>query len=265
MRFELAFYLVNHWLIALAMVAILVVAGETGFRRGSVKRDADESFRSLMTGIGAATLGLLGLLLGFTLAMAISRWDARRAVLVDESNAIGTLNLRAGLFEQPVRDELRASLRQYTAARIVLGGSRDDLDKWRAARKKSETLHGRMWSSVERAGARETSPAKLSSLIASTNELIDLHELRLASIENFLPASLLLLLVSVAAVTIYFLAWAFGAAGHGGRGAILSLALLIVVILFLIMDLNRPQRGEFQIGVDTLERVQESISMSATQ
>ena len=264
MYFELAFYLVNHWLIALAKLAILVVAGETGFRRGSRKRDAAEPFRSLMTGLGAGMLGLLGLLLGFTLSMAIGRWDVRRAILVDESNAIGTLHLRAGLFEQPVRDELRASLREYTAARITLGGSRDDPDAWRAARTKSETLHSSIWSSVERAGARETSPAKLSSLITAANELIDLHELRLASSENFLPASLLLLLLGVAAVTMYFLAWAFGAAGHGGRRAILSLGLLIVVILFLIMDLNRPQRGMSQIGVDTLERVQESISGSAT-
>ncbi|MGI9519755.1 MAG: hypothetical protein ACR2NP_22060, partial [Pirellulaceae bacterium] len=77
---------------------------------------------------------------------------------------------------------------------------------------------------------------------------------------NFLPASLLLLLLGIAAVSIYFLAWAFGAAGRGGRVPILSLGLLIGAILFLIMDLNRPQRGSFEIGVETLERVQESIS-----
>ena len=42
-----------------------------------------------MTGIGAAMLGLLGLLLGFMLSMAIARRDARREVLIDESNSIG--------------------------------------------------------------------------------------------------------------------------------------------------------------------------------
>jgi hypothetical protein len=264
MGFELAFYLIDHRLIALAMIAVLVVVCEIGFRAGSGKRDAPDSFRSLMSGIGAAMFGLLALLLGFTLAMAISRWDARRDVLVDEANAIGTLSLRAGLFEQPVRDELRTSLREYTDARIALGASGNDLDAWRAARKKSETLHSNIWSAVERAGTRETNPAKLTSLITAANELIDIHELRLASRENFLPASLLLLLLGVAAVAVYFLAWSFGAAGHGGRLAMLLLGLLVGTVLFLIMDVNRPQRGTFQIGVDTLERVGDSTSGSAT-
>ena len=101
-------------------------------------------------------------------------------------------------------------------------------------------------------------------MITATNELIDIHELRLASVENYLPASLLLLLLGVAVASIYLIAWSFGAAGHGGRAAILSLALLIVAILFLIMDVNRPQRGTFKVGVDTLERAQDSISGSAT-
>ena len=264
MNLDLVFHRIDHYLIALAMVALLAVACEIGFRAGSRRRDAPETFRSLMSGIGAAMFTLLALLLGFTLAMAIGRWDARRDVLVDESNAISTLSLRAGLFEQPIRDELRASLREYADARIAMGSAGDDLDVFRAARKKSETLHSRIWSTVERAGTRETSPAKLSSLIAAANELIDIHELLLAAVENFLPASLFVLLLGVAAVAIYFLAWSFGAAGHGGRLAVLLLPLLIGTVLFLIMDISRPQRGTFQVGVGTLERVRGGISESGT-
>jgi hypothetical protein len=264
MNFELAFYQLDHRLIALAMVAVLAVACELGFRTGSRQRDASEQFRSLMNGIGAATFGLLGLLLGFTLAMAIGRWDARHDVVVAESNAIGTLSLRAGLFEQPIRDEMQASLREYTDARIELANSVDDRDAWRDARQQSEALHAKIWSMVEQAGAREASNAKLSSLITAANELIDIHELRIASVENFLPASLLLILLGVAAVAIYFLAWSFGATGGGGRVAILLLGLLIGTVLFLIMDVNRPQRGTFQMGVATLERVRDSISESST-
>lgn len=264
MGFELAFYLIDHRLIALAMIAVLAVACEIGFRAGSRKRDAPDSFRTLMSGSGAAMFGLLGLLLGFTLAMAIGRFDARHAVLVDESNAISTLWLRAGLFEQPVRDELRVSLREYTDARIAQGTFRDGLGARLAARKKSEMLHSTIWSAVERAGKSETNTAKLSSLITAVNELIDIQELRQASIENYLPAPLLLLLLGVASVALYFLAWSFGAAGYGGRVAILLLGLLIGAILFLIMDVNRPQRGAFKVGVDTLERARGSISGSAT-
>lgn len=260
MGFDLAFYLLDHWLIALAILAVLVVASEIGYRAGSRKRGMPESDRSLMSGIGAAMLGLLGLLLGFTLAMAIGRWDERRDIIVNESNAIGTLWLRAGFLEEPARDELRKTLHEYTDARMVLGGSRDDLETWRAARAKSEMLHAQIWSAIERANSPGLNPAILSSLITAANELIDVHEMRLSSIENYLPVSLLLLLLGVAAVSISFLAWAFGAGTHGSRKAILMLGVLIAALLLLIMDLNRPQRGMISVGVGTLERVQNSIA-----
>jgi hypothetical protein len=64
MGFDLTFYLIDHRLIALAMVALLAVVCEVGFRAGARKRDASETFRSLMSGIGAAMFGLLALLLG---------------------------------------------------------------------------------------------------------------------------------------------------------------------------------------------------------
>jgi hypothetical protein len=260
MGFDLAFYLLDHWLIALAMLAILVIASEIGYRAGSRKRGMPESDRSLMSGIGAAMLGLLGLLLGFTLAMAIGRWDERRDIIVNESNAIGTLWLRAGFLEEPVRDELRKTLHEYTDARIVLGGSRDDLKTWRAARAKSEMLHAQIWSAIERANRPGLNPAILSSLISAANELIDIHEMRLASIENYLPVSLLLLFLGVAAVATSFLAWSFGAGTHGSRKAILMLVVLIAAVLLLIMDLNRPQRGMITVGIGTLERVQNNIA-----
>ena len=212
-----------------------------------------------MSGTGAAMLGLLGLLLGFTLAMAVSRWDERRDVIIDEANAIGTLRLRAGLLESPLRDDLRDALRDYTDARIALGGSRNDRTALRTARSNSESLHTSIWSVVERANQPGRSPAVLSSLITAANEVIDLHELRLASIENYLPAPLFLLLFTVASVSLGFLAWAFGAANQGGRAAIVALGLLIGSVLLLIMDVNRPQRGRIEIGIESLERVRETM------
>jgi hypothetical protein len=260
MSFDMGFYLMDHRLVTLAMIALLVAAGEIGFRRGSRKQESKEAVRSLMSGTGAAMLGLLGLLLGFTLAMAVSRWDARHDVIVDEANAIGSLWLLAELLEDPLRDDLRDELHEYTDLRIALGGSRGDIAALRAAQRKSQLLHASIWSAVERANQPGRSPAVLGALISAASELISLHELRLAFIENYLPAPLLLLLFSVAAVSIGFLAWAFGAANQGGRIAIVTMVLLIGAVLLLIMDVNRPQRGRIEIGIDSLERVQKSMT-----
>lgn len=261
MDFRLAFYLMDQWLLTLVMCGVLLGASEVGYRAGVRRRGIPESDRSLMSGMGGAMFGLLGLLLGFTLSMAIGRWDVRRDVIVSESNAIGTLSLRAGLLDEPLRGDLRDALGEYTQARIVLGSSYDDLDAWRAARTTSEGLHERIWTVIEAASELELSPAVLSSLITSANEVIDLHELRLASIENYLPASLLFVLIGVASMAVGFLAWSFGAGDRSGRKAVLLLSLLITVVLLLIMDLNRPQRGMIEVGVDALERVGESVGL----
>ena len=53
----------------------------------------------------SATLGLLVLIIGFTFAMALSRFEARRDAIVNEANAIGTTALRARLLPQPHRTE----------------------------------------------------------------------------------------------------------------------------------------------------------------
>ncbi len=261
MSFDLVFYLIDQRLVALVMVVLLVAAAEWGFRLGSRRRESQDSFRSLMSGTGAAMLGLLGLLLGFSLSMAVSRWDARQAVIVEEANAIGTIWLRAGLIEAPLREDLRNTLREYADDRIALGGSRSDREALRAARDESEALHASIWSVVERTNQPGQSNAVLSSLITAANDLIDIHELRIASIENYLPAPLFLMLLTVGAVAMSFLAWAFGAANQGGRIALLTLGLLIGAVLLLIMDVNRPQRGRINIGVESLERVAKTMAV----
>ena len=262
MQFDLGFYLIDHRLIFVVMLAALVIASEGGYRAGARTKDAPDSLRSLMSGTGAAMLGILGVLLGFTLSMSIARWDVRRDVVVDESNAIGTLWLRAGLLEEPLCEELRSALREYTDTRIALGGSRGDLDALQAAQSEGVALHAKIWSIVERANQPETSNAVLSTLITAANELIDLHELRVASIENFLPAVLILLLPGVAAVAVASLAWSFGATSDRGRTPVFLLTLLICAVILLIMDVNRPQRGQIKVGLTTLERTQESIAPS---
>ncbi len=255
-----AFYLLDHRLIALGMIVLLLVACEIGYRLGLAREGASDTQRTLMSGIGGAALGLLGLLLGFSLSMAISRWDARHAIIIQEANAIGTLSLRAGLLEEPLRDDLRDSLRAYTEARIALGGPRKHPEALRKARKESEDIHAEIWSVVKRANIPSTTNATLASLIGAANEVIDVHELRLSSLQNHLPSALFYLLLSVACFSVVFLAWSFGAASQRGRTPIILLALLVGAVLLLIMDVNRPQRGIIEVGVASLERTEKSIS-----
>ncbi|VIO80374.1 hypothetical protein CI1B_84050 [Bradyrhizobium ivorense] len=59
-----------------------------------------------------AVLGMLALMIGFTFAMALSRFDARRDALMNEANAIGTTVLRARLLPSPYSQEVLGLLRE---------------------------------------------------------------------------------------------------------------------------------------------------------
>jgi hypothetical protein len=257
--FSLAFYLTPILVIGGAAFVVLLVASEIGWRLGHGGDVENDSFRTLVGGIAGATLGILGLLLGFTLSMAIARFDARRAVIVDEANAIGTLWLRAGLLDAPLRTELRDALREYADARIALGRVGSDLERLRAARRRGGDAQHTVWSVIERAARTSSSPAVASALITSTNEMIDLDELRMASLENYVPAQIMLLLVGVAAVAFAFLGWSFGAAEQRSTISMVLLALLVTTVLAVILDISRPHRGLIRVSDQSLVRARQAM------
>src|SRR5215469_2478248 len=70
--------------------------------------------------IVSGVLGLLALIMGFTLAMSVERFEARRQVVLEEANAIGTAYLRSQLLGEPHRTRLSRLLVEYTDNRLVL-------------------------------------------------------------------------------------------------------------------------------------------------
>ena len=104
----------DEWLIFATLLGLLFLATEIGFHLGRrVPTGINEHTRSQITMIQAAALGLLALLLGFALSMSISRFDARRQLVVEEPNAIGTTFLRAQLLPEPQRTQVFNRLRPY--------------------------------------------------------------------------------------------------------------------------------------------------------
>src|SRR5678816_4308391 len=68
--------------------------------------------------VEGSLLGLLALLLAFTFSMSAARYDARRAILIQEANNIGTAILRADLYEPSERAAFREDLKEYVETRI---------------------------------------------------------------------------------------------------------------------------------------------------
>jgi hypothetical protein len=102
-----------------ATIAIVLLSIEGGRCLGLHRRRRSEEEKEGPVGaIVAATLGLLGLVLAFTFGLAASRFDARRQIVVEEANAIGTTYLRAGLLPIDRGAKTRMLLSEYVDARL---------------------------------------------------------------------------------------------------------------------------------------------------
>src|SRR3954471_24015928 len=71
-----------------------------------------------MGSIEAAILGVMSLLLGFTFSLAVSKYETRRHLIVEEANYIGTAILRCDMYPDSIRNPLRADFREYLESRI---------------------------------------------------------------------------------------------------------------------------------------------------
>src|SRR5262249_37334265 len=154
----------------------------------------DERARSYEVTLQGAILGLLGLLLGFTFAMAVSRFDNRKRLVVDEATALGSAFLRARLLPEPEQSEVTKLLRQYLDARMELtrgnpaASSREELTE-RAAR-----LQGLLWAQAVRATEQDRQAVATGLFVQSLNDVIDMAGKRDAALANHVPESVLLLL-----------------------------------------------------------------------
>src|SRR2546430_2311690 len=91
----------SQWIVFVALVILLVALSELAWRKGLAQsRKKSEADKDSGT-VRSAVLALLGLLLGFSFAIASARNEARRELLVEEANSIATTARRAELLPQP--------------------------------------------------------------------------------------------------------------------------------------------------------------------
>lgn len=164
-----------------------------------------------MGGVQGAVLGLLGLLLGFTFAMSVGRHDARRGMVVEEANAIGTAWLRAGLLPGDYPEPVKALLRRYVEIRLAGREVADNQVKLAEALAASAEVQDALWAHAE-AAAKEAPNAVVVSFINALNTMIDTDVKRVA-VGIHIPVTVWVLVVFVAAFGCFISAYGSGAQG----------------------------------------------------
>lgn len=260
------FFEQNSIVIAGLVLALMVAAIELGFRvgRGS-GRATPSSAHAHIGAIQASLLGMLALLLGFTLSLSLQRFDSRSQALVDEANAIGTAWLRAHLLPASVRGEALQRMQRHVDLRVeaaaidmvhpdarrkLLDQSRENLDN--------------LWGLALQAAELNPSPVVTGLFIQALNEMIDAFGRRDAALGRHVPQEVLLLLFGTFLLTGGVVGYASGVAGHRPSLATHVLVLLIVILAFVILDLDRPRRGLIRVDQTKLLEVQSAMHAAQT-
>lgn len=247
-------FLLNHPLVfSVITLALLWIASQVGayFRKQSLDEGMDEEHFSLILG---ATLTLLGLMIGFTFAMAVSRYDQRKGYEEQEANAIGTEYVRLDVLSAANAAELRALLRDYLDQRILYYSSRDS-ELLRQARVETSQLQSELWSEVTASATAQPSP--LSALaLSGMNDVLNSEGYTEAAWRNRVPLAAWILLISIAVYCNFLL----GYRAHGKTSMLLLVLPIALSISFsLIADIDSPRNGVIRVYPQNLESLADSL------
>jgi len=197
--------------------------------------------------IEGAVFGLIGLLVAFTFSGAATRLDARRHLIIDEANAIGTTYLRLDLLPPEPRRALQRRLRDYTDARLELYRSLHDSAKVQAALGRAAALQLEIWHEAVAGMSAAPVPQVVVPLLTAVNEMIDMSSQRLAAARIHPPAVVYWLLGLVSLLCALLAGYAMGANASRSWLHIVSLAAVLAITLYVIVDLEYPRLGLFQV------------------
>jgi hypothetical protein len=245
------------WAVFVLSVLLVLAMVETGYLLGAWRhrhwRQEKESASGPLSG---ATLALLGFMLAFTFGSAASRFDARRQLVLTESNAIGTAFLRTDLLPEEQRAASRALYVRYVDMRLAATRGADMSD----AIAESERIQGQLWAiAVAALNARPESEA-LGRYVEALNAVIDVHAERVqVSVRTRIPGAIWAGLYLLAAFAMAMVGYAAGMSETTRTPAVLTLAIAFSLVLWLIADLDRPQRGLLRVDQYPMEQLRHSM------
>ncbi len=238
---------------ALGLFAGMVLLLEIGRRFGRRRQAKEEAgARAGLGQVEGAVLALMGLLVAFTFSDAATRFDARRQLIVQEANAIGTAWLPLDLVPAAAQPELRELFRRYLDSRLAVYQRMPDLEAVRAEATKENILQGHIWTRAT-AACREAASPLTAQVIPALNEMFDIAATRNAAAQIHPPAIIFIMLGALALMSSLLAGYAMA----GGRSRswihVIGFALILATTVYVILDLEFPRLG--MVRIDSSDRI----------
>jgi hypothetical protein len=231
--------------IFLGMVAVMEVGRRLGVARLAKNPEG------LAKGIGAsegAVFGLLGLIIAFTFSGAASRFEARRHLITEEANDIGTAFLRIDLLPEDARPELRNLFRRYLDFRLSTYSNVEDQSATEARLAQAAKLQDMIWVKAIAATRRPDVTGRPEVLLVpALNAMFDITTTRKAAALNHPPLAIFLLLGGLSLVGSLLVGYGISENKHRTWLHAFVFAAITSLSISVIIDLEFPRLGLIRV------------------
>jgi hypothetical protein len=246
-------------LIFAVILGLVFVFLQAGRRIGARKRALDpEGAKAGLRAIEGAVFGLMGLLLAFTFSGAASRFEARRDLIVKETNAIGTAYLRLDLLPPAAQPKLREDFRNYVDARLTAYQKLPDVDAYNAELAKAVKLQGEIWTNAV-AVCREGN-AITALVLSALNEMIDITTTRAVANLTHPPAMVFVMLFVLLFASSLLAGYGMGTAGSASQLHVVGYAVIMAITVYVILDIEFPRVGI--VRIDSVDQILSELRQS---
>jgi hypothetical protein len=221
-------------------------------RRRPLKDGEREDFNI----VEAATLTLLGLIIGFSFSMATTRYDLRKNYEEAEANAIGTEYVRAGLLPAADAAGVRAQLEKYLELRLLFYRTRNQREL-QQINADTGRLQTEMWSAVQVPAVAHPTPV-IALAVAGMNDVLNSQGYTQAAWRNRIPGSAWTLMILIAVCCNLLVG--YGARSAGLKSRLLFILPLVISIAFLLIsDIDSPRSGFIHVVPQNLVSLSQSL------
>lgn len=248
------------WLFLLLTIIIVLLAIELGYRIGfSAHRKSEDEKEAPVSAISAAILGLLAFILAFTFNIVSERYDQRKELVRNEANAIGTAWLRSDFLPEKERKEARKLFTKYVEMRLTfnyLNGKKNVLVKLADA----EMVQKQLWKMAVVNARNEMNSDIMALYIASLNDVIDIHSLRVAiGLQMRIPLGIWMVLYALIFSAMFSIGYQTAISGSRRSWVKPILAVSFSLVITLIAALDNPFSGYLPVSQQPLIDLMQTI------
>ena len=256
------FYGMPEWLVAVLFLGLLAAACETGYALGLRSRAAEKT-KAMVPTIAGSILALLGLLLGFTMSMSVSRYDTRRRLVLEEGNAIMAAYLCAQALPAPENTELRQQLREYLDNRVRVSQNALDLQTLQQGMKEDVRLQDELSSRAAALAQKHPESVPAGLLLESLTNAFSLQNSRWIGFIAHLPEGVVYVNALMGLVAALMVGYVFGISGHRHPLSEVLLIICITMVMILIAELDHPHSGVIRVSQQPLVDLQRRLAATS--